>query len=167
MDNQEYDKVLVKLDGSGRLTTRNRRFVKKIVSPPDPAQTGVPHAQSVDPVNDDDAIPASSGDIVPGPIIESGMVTTDMSVDQVRHDNQGDEVGGIIQNEVSDIVSNDDPVQNGRPKRNRKQNVKYSSQEYDLSNISIHPGTPNLKLSSIYVQQKSGKLMKKMMNQRV
>ena len=41
VENQEYDKVLVKLDGSGRLTTRNRRFVKKIVSPPDLAQTDV------------------------------------------------------------------------------------------------------------------------------
>ena len=31
----DHDKVLIKMDGSRRLTTRNRRFVKKIISPQD------------------------------------------------------------------------------------------------------------------------------------
>ena len=35
MENMDHDKVLVRLDGSRRLTTRNRRFVRKIVTPPD------------------------------------------------------------------------------------------------------------------------------------
>merc|ERR1712115_654443 len=35
VDNMDHDKVLVKMDGSRRLTTRNRRFVKKIISPQD------------------------------------------------------------------------------------------------------------------------------------
>ena len=91
MENQDYDKVLVKLDGSGRLTTRNRRFVRKIVSPPDLAQTSVPPAQSVVPVSGDvDVIPNGGGDIIPGHIIESGMVEKDVPDDQIRHDRQGD-----------------------------------------------------------------------------
>ena len=156
----------MKLDGSGRLTTRNRRFVKKIVSPPDLPQTSVPPAQSVVPACYDDAvIPDTGGDVIPGPIIESGMVENDMSDDQVRHDSPCDEVGVIMENEVNDnIVTNENPVLNGRPKRDRKQNVRYSSQEYDLSAVSMNPGVPKLKLSSIYVQSKSEKSMMKMKN---
>ena len=173
VENQGYDKVLVKLDGSGRLTTRNRRFVKKIVSPPDPVQTGVPQAQHVVPESEDDVIPDRGVDITPGlgapPVVESGMVENDMSEDQIRHNSQGDAVGeiGTIENEVSDnIVTNEDPVLNGRPRRDRKQNVRYSSREYDLSAVSMSPGTVKLKLSSIYIQPKSGKL-KKMIIRRV
>ena len=91
-----------------------------------------------------------------------------MSDDQIRHDNQGDEVGGIIENEVSDnIVTSGSPVMNSRPKRDRKQNVRYSSEEYDLSAVTVNPGTAKLKLSSIYVQPKSWKLTRKLMNRRV
>ena len=35
VENMDHDKVLVKLDGNRRLTTRNWRFVKKIISPQD------------------------------------------------------------------------------------------------------------------------------------
>ena len=166
VENKEYDKVLVKLDGSGRLTTKNRRFVKKIISPPDPAQTGMPQAQSDVLVNDDaDVIPDGGGDIIPE--LDSGLVENVMSDDQISHDSQGDEVGGIIDNGVTDnTVTNEVPVSNGRPKRDRKQNVRYSSREYDLSAVSMSPGTVKLKLSSIYIQPKSGKL-KKMINRRV
>ena len=91
-----------------------------------------------------------------------------MSDDQTRHDSQADEVEGVFENEVTDnIVRNEDPVLNSRPRRDRKQNVRYSSQEYDLSTVSMNPGTVKLKLSGIYVQPKSGKLMKKMMSRRV
>ena len=162
MENQDYDKVLVKLDGSGRLTTRNRRFVRKIVSPPDPAQTSVPQAKSVVPVSDDDdVIPNGGVDTIPGPVVESGIVENDMSDDQRRHDSQGDEGSSIVESEMMDnTVINEEPVLNSRPKRDRKQNVRYSSHEYDLSAVSMNPGTAKLKLSSISVQPKSGKLMK-------
>ena len=42
VENMDYDKVLVKLDGSGRLTSRNIKNVKKIVSPPDEPMEVVP-----------------------------------------------------------------------------------------------------------------------------
>merc|ERR1719320_402506 len=43
VENMDHDKVLVKMDGSRRLTTRNRRFVKKIISPQDlPDQNVIP-----------------------------------------------------------------------------------------------------------------------------
>ena len=160
---------MVKLDGSGRLTTRNRRFVRKIVSPPDLAQTSVPQAQSGVPVSeDDDVIPDGGGDIIPGHNIESGMVENDVTDDQIRHDSQGDEGIGFVENEVTDnTVTNEDPVLISRPKRDRKQNVRYSSHEYDLSSVSMNPGTAKLKLSSIYVQPKSGKLTKKKIKRKV
>ena len=75
---------------------------------------------------------------------------------------------GVIENEVVDnIIGNDDPVLNSRPRRDRKQNVRYSSQEYDLSAVSMNPGIVKLQLSGIYVQPRSEKLMKKMINRRV
>ena len=122
VENKEYDKVLIKLDGSGRLTTRNRRFVKKIVSPPDPVQTGVSQAQQVVHESEDDVIPDRGVDFIPGPppVVESGIVEKDMSDDQMRHNSQGDEVGdiGIIENEVTDnIITNENPVLNDRPRR--------------------------------------------------
>ena len=42
VENMDYDKVLVKLDGSGRLTSRNIKNVKKIISPPDEPMEVVP-----------------------------------------------------------------------------------------------------------------------------
>ena len=145
--------------------------MKKIVSPPDPAQTGVPQAQSVVPVSDnDDVTHDGGGDIIPEPepFVESGIMENNMSDDQIRHDSRGDEVEGVIENEVTDnIVGNDDPVLNSRPRRDRKQNVRYSSQEYDLSTVSMNPGTVKLHLSGIYVQPKPEKLMKKMIGRRV
>ena len=33
LDNMKHDKVLIRLDGSRRLTTRKRQFVKQIVPP--------------------------------------------------------------------------------------------------------------------------------------
>ena len=166
VENQEYDKVLVKLDGSGRLTTRNRRFVKKIISPPDPAQTVVPQAQSVVPESgDNDVIPDGGCDGVLGPIVGSGIIGNDMTEEQNLHDSQDVEVGGTLETEgTDDIVMSEDPgpVLNSRPKRDRKQNVRYSSQEYDLTSLSISPGEARLTLSRISIQPQSGKLMKKL-----
>ena len=83
-------------------------------------------------------------------------------------DSQANEVGGFIENEVSDnIVTSGNTVLNSRPKRDRKQNVRYSSEEYDLSAVTVNPGTAKLKLSSIYVQLKSKKLTKKLIDRRV
>ena len=168
VENQDHDKVLVKLDGSGRLTTRNRRFVKKIVSPPDLSQTDVLHPQSLVPVCDDDdgSIPNVGRDDVPEPIVDSGVMGDEVPGDQIRHDSQSNEGGDTIENGVRDIITREDPVLNDRPKRDRKQNVRYSSQEYDLSSVTHNPGKEKLMLSSIYVQTSSGKLMKKNINKR-
>ena len=69
---------------------------------------------------------------------------------------------GVIENEVVDnIIGNDDPVPNSRPRRDRKQNVRYSPQEYDLSTVSMNPGTVKLQLSGIYVQPRLEGLKKK------
>ena len=111
----------------------------------------------------DDVMPDGGEEIIPDPIVNSGMVENDMSDDQIRHDSQGDEGSGIVENEMTEnTVINEEPVLNSRPKRDRKQNVRYSSHEYDLSAVSMNPGTAKLKLSSIFVQPKSGsgKLMK-------
>ena len=47
VENMDHDKVLVRMDGSRRLTTRNRRFVKKIISPQDLPDQGVTQDSSL------------------------------------------------------------------------------------------------------------------------
>ena len=143
--------------------------MKKIVSPPDLAQSDVPQAQSPVPMidDDDDAIPYAGSDDVPGPMVENDVMGNDVPEDQIRFDSQGNEDGGTIENEMTDnIITHDDLVLNGRPKRDRKQNVRYSSQEYDLSSMTLNPGKVKLTLSSIYIQPSSGKLMKKILNRK-
>merc|ERR1711954_478947 len=54
VENMDHDKVLVGMDGSRRLTTRNRRFLKKIISPQDLPEQNVLQVPSV-PVMLDDA----------------------------------------------------------------------------------------------------------------
>ena len=169
VENQDYDKVLVKLDGSGRLTTRNRRFVKKIVSPPDPSQIIGPQAQTTHVIDHDEAIPDVSGNDTPGHIVDrhSEVFGNDLTEDQISHENQGEEQSGIndmMNDRNDDMIVQPERLQNDRPKRDRRQNVRYSPEEYDLSEVSTNTGKSKLILSSIFVQPKDGKLMKKRTN---
>ena len=84
VENQDYDKVLVKLDGSGRLTTRNRRFVKKIISPPDLAQTDVRQAQPITSgCNIDDRTSDAGGDVLAGHLVDDEEIE-DNVVDKIK-----------------------------------------------------------------------------------
>ena len=167
----------MKLDGSGRLTTRNRRFVKKIVSPPDLADRGVPHVQTDIPVVDHEDIHDVSEDVVPGPMFESEVMEDIRDdQDQTRHVNEGEvEVTNDVMYDLADdMAKQTDEVPNSRPKRDRKQNVRYSSEEYDLSAVSgSYRRGARLTLSGIYVQPDAGKLrsggksMKKRTNRRI
>ena len=86
VENVDYDKALIKYDGSGRLTTRNRRFVKKIVSPPDLQHTAVPQAQSVVPACDiDDAILEEGGHALPGPLLDGEVIEDHVTDNQTLH----------------------------------------------------------------------------------
>ena len=161
VENQEYDKVLVKLDGSGRLTTRNRRFVKKIVSPPDLPQGGVPQVQTKAPIEEHDAADTEgAGHIVPEPIFD------DETEDNVMNSQELDVVneGGNTAEEITSDKDHDVPAHtesDSRPKRNRKQNIRYNPEEYDLSVISSQVGMGKLTLSGIYVHPKAGNLKQK------
>ena len=139
VENMEYDKVLVKLDGSGRLTTRNRRFVKKIISPPDLPNVDMPVVRA----NSD--IGGSKGeDLLPGNVVDT--------VDPIGREELHSSVDGRddISEEVNPITSVDVPGQTVQPVvsspavqptprrsgRIRKPNVRYSAEEYDLSKVS-------------------------------
>ena len=139
VENMDYDKVLVKLDGSGRLTTRNRKFVKKIISPPDLPIDVVPVVRTRSDINDsgrEDLQPEDVVDIV-NPI-EREMLHSSMD----GRDVIGEEVGPVSSVDVPDqtvqpVVSS--PVvqpTESRPVRTRRPNVRYSAEEYDLSKIS-------------------------------
>ena len=161
VENQDYDKVLIKLDGSGRLTTRNRRFVKKIVSPPDLADRNVPHLQT-NPVLDHEDIHDVSEDVTPAPVFENeSMEDIRDDLDQTRHVNEGDVgVTNDVMNEIADDMARQtDQIPKNRPRRDRKQNVRYSSEEYDLSAVSgRYRRGARLTLSGIYVQPEAEKL---------
>ena len=173
VDNLDHDKVLVRMDGSRRLTTRNRRFVRKILSPPDMPDQTLP----------DIPLHPEQG-AIPGPVVRT--VIDDVPTDVVDADTPGDtgglvevqQGGGQCQSEtggemVDDGVHGIDGVQHdergwdvqqvlpepssreipsvGRPKRDRRPNVRYKSEEYDLSAVSA---TRNgLLLSGVHVKQ--------------
>ena len=156
VENQKYDKVLVKLDGSGRLTTRNRQFVKKIVSPPDLPQVSGPNTGTPVVVHDDTKT-VDEENIVPVPMLDATNVDNIVEDYHIEIENENEAEGGtdVMMGGEVDMNAQTDSDWNGRPKRDRRQNVRYSSEEYDLSKVSTRA---TLKLSGIYVQPKAVKL---------
>ena len=147
VENQEFDKVLVKLDGSGRLTTRNRRFVKKIVSPPDLPQRDSPQTSTEVP-DHDDMSPDGNGSSVHEPDVDGGVMGDHVADIETTITDEGREVKDDT--DMIDEVMNSPfvtgPVSTDRPRRERKQNVRYSSKEYDLSKVSSNHGKAKLTL---------------------
>ena len=168
VENMDHDKVLVRMDGSRRLTTRNRRFVRKILSPPDLPDQDMQSVPS-SPVQKNTSVSAVGAivDEAPMALVDadilddvSGSVGMQQGVGQYEaeireemiNDGVQDDVGG---SDVQPLL----PVQSGtkllpaggRPKRKQRPNVKYSSEEYDLSKVSA--SRTNLVLSGLYVQQ--------------
>ena len=108
MENMDHDKVLVRMDGSRRLTTRNRRFVKQILSPPDLPDQDVPSV----PVQRHDSSPVvDSADKSPiaQPILENSD-NVDRLVDIERYQSGACDEGDGITN-----VANDDIAKNVQP----------------------------------------------------
>ena len=143
VENMDHDKVRVRLDGSRKLTTRNRQFVKKIVSPPDLPCQGSPDF----PISSmDDGLGLST------PV--NGTVKVDegedeLQQDQAAHDGAGMDLCGDENVDMMTEVADDDQNKNipaapvmsnspiiNRPRREKKPNIKYSSAEYDLSALS-------------------------------
>ena len=175
MENMDHDKVLIRMDGSRRLTTRNRRFVKQILSPPDLPEQDVPSV----PVQDVPSVPVQRHGSSPvvdsadkSPIaqhIPENSDNVDRVVDIERYQSGSDsgacdEGDGIIDVANDDITKNvqpqpQSPVSSGsilqptvgRPKRDRKPNVKYSSEEYELASVSA--SKRKLVLSGMFVKQ--------------
>ena len=150
MENMDHDKVLVRLDGSRRLTTRNRRFVKKIVSPPDvivvePVPTvgqNSPSDSTLGNVVDkslavelDTVDPETPDTGYEAPIVTKQDIKTEReaSPGDVQHENEQ-----VVTLPLSPVRSDDDnELSVGRPKRTRRPNVKYARDEYDLSLVSV------------------------------
>ena len=160
----DHGKVLVRMDGSRRLTTRNRRFVRKILSPPDLPDQDMQSVPS-SPVQKNTSVPAVGAieDEAPMAHVDADILDdTSGSVGRQQYEVENREE--MINDGVQDDVWGSDvqpplPVQSGtdllpaggRPKREKRPNVKYSSEEYDLSKVSA--SKTNLVLSGLYVQQ--------------
>ena len=143
VENQDFDKVLVKLDGSGRLTTRNRRFVKRIVSPPDLMDVPLQLQQGGE-ITRDEEVPEVITDI------EQTVTETDCegidSADRSNNvldnlDNRPDQGSAVGVDSTVEITENDDVNQcedkgQTRPRRERRQNVRYRPEVYDLSTVT-------------------------------
>ena len=167
MENMDHDKVLVRMDGSRRLTTRNRRFVKQILSPADLPNQDVPS----DPVQRHSSSPvADSVDEVPTAQAVSETSDNVGHLDDIGKFQSGasDEGDGTIDDVANDESQNNDAVANvqtespvqagsilqptvGRPKRDRRPNSKYSAEEYDLAKVSA--SAKGLLLSGLYVKE--------------
>ena len=173
VENMDHDKVLVRMDGSRRLTTRNRRFVKKILSSPDMPDQELPdvapntsHRTTSDPVmraDEDDISTAMANEDTSDNT--SGLGGMQQDTAQWKADTGG-EMSGYGAHGIDNVLHDDEglnvqlpsPVSSGsdipsvdRPKRVRRPNVKYGSEEYDLSAVSANK--KNLILSGLYVKR--------------
>ena len=160
VENMDHDKVLVKMDGSRRLTTRNRRFVKKIISPQDLPDQNVMQVPSVPAMLDaDEEIPTAGVDIEDMDSMgdEGCVQQQDIRQDETVAAAGGGIPGDSVQPDMQAAEERIDretrsPI---RPQRSRKPNVRYSQEEYDLSNISAH--IKHAGLSGMSVKQVSTK----------
>ena len=160
VENMDHDKVLVRMDGSRRLTTRNRRFVKKIISPRDlPDQDVVPNPPVPIMIDAADEVPTAQVDLAD----RDDRLGEQSGVQQQGMGHyaavQGD--GETFHEAQTDLTVNHDmPVPEDRvdynqtsspvrPQRTRKPNVRYSQEEYDLSNISAHIKQAGLSVMSV------------------
>ena len=163
----------MRLDGSRRLTVRNRRFVKKIVSPCDLPT----HEETDDPLSSNmvgqgggprysgaerqriDA-PRTVGQQVDSPQVNEqhphigddrrGAVVEDV----VYHGDDDTDVPLQIASHASDAdgdINNQLPIID-RQRRQRKQNVRYSDREYDLSYVAA---VKRVQLSGLYIVDRS------------
>ena len=152
VENLDHDKVLVKLDGSGRLTTRNRQFVKRIVSAPDQPVEVLSVLRKSQGIRDDsrvDLLPEEEG---AGQLISgAGDPVLAREVEQLDDEGpQGPAAGhevvegwdeasvgeGVVPVGPAEVPDQAGQPAEGRPVRARKPNVRYSAEEYDLSQIS-------------------------------
>ena len=147
VENMDYDKVLVRMDGSRRLTTRNRRFVKKIVSPQDLPEQGIEQSPSAKGWTGDgyEEVPQVQEEVVDQDVVGQQAEQHGAEQDQTEVADSGIS-GESNHSEVTLTADNKDGAQptqvvspgysSGRPKRTRRPNVRYNPQEYDLSKIS-------------------------------
>ena len=166
VENMDHDKVLVRMDGSRRLTTRNRRFVKKIVSTADLPDQDVPlnHVQenSSGPVGGavEDTVPESvdgadtpeNTNSLDGMQQETGWSqsgTGSEMVDSGAHDTDSGQYNNM--QPLSPVPSASELPAVRRPQRDKRPNVRYNTDEYDLSGVSVT--RRGLLLSGVYVKQ--------------
>ena len=142
-----HNQVNVMMDGSRKVSLRNRQFVRKIAVPMPGASSGVKPSQFIGFKQDD------VGEVQDHGIGDSEMVG-DADQGRVpdsldRNDADGDE-GGRVANEVdlqdrvqtenvagsvADTVVDQQPVV--RSRRNRKPNSKYDPAVYDLDSVQL------------------------------
>ena len=168
VENLDHDKVRVRLDGSRRLTVRNRRFVKKIVSPCD-----LPINEEINDTLSSDKIGQNGGPIYDGMvrhqidsphlIEQQPQVNNDQHgavldiegpvVDVAYHGDDDTDVGEQLPSHVSDDDGGTSqlPIID-RPRRQRRLNVKYSDQEYDLSAVAAPKN--RIQLLGLYIAKK-------------
>jgi len=143
LENKPHSQVIIRVDGSRRVTTRNRKFVKrlapdlKIASPPTPVQhkpvkkTPEPAKKTPEPTPRVREIQTAP---VPVPVDidhleEAEVVIDDLAVqDEPTNEEQPVLVETVTENPVPDVGQT-------RPKRITKPNPKYSPDVYDLSYV--------------------------------
>ena len=165
VENKYHDKVLIRMEGSRRLTTRNRKFVKKIVSPRDlPELVDIPsspvqvHGSSSGVTKLADKVSTchedTSDDVSNLAGIEQPQSGTD---DEIFNEGENDDNPQASGTDTDGQVQLPVPSGNmmeptvGRPMRNRRPNVRYNAEEFDLSGVSAYK--KNLLISGLNVKQ--------------
>ena len=141
---RKFDQYLIKIDGSGRISLRNRRFLRRVTPyqsrKPAPSSTdssSVPPEQQhrEEHVHDEscDQGTARAGMCERGEEVDREMETMG-GTETMFNENILAEGGKEKQGEVVESSPAPSPtIQTGRPQRIRRPNVKYREEVYDLS----------------------------------
>ena len=155
LENKPHSQVLIRVDGSRRVTLRNRKFVKELnpnlrkEPAPAPIRKKAVKKSPVENIPEARVIPLKENPPMqveePHKIVEECDQHDDQLLHAAGHDDHGsDEVPDITAVENVDVdvqvplvpvetVAQEPEVGSTRPKRTVKPNVKYSPDVYDLS----------------------------------
>ena len=137
----DYDQYLVKVDGSGRITRRNRSFLRKVT--PFYSRQSTPQMRESLMSQEVQYQQPEEGDGHQQRVFE-GDADREPNEQAQEHDEGAAQHEEVVARELVPPQHHEEPIQTmqvpdqvpdvkTRPQRTRKPNVKYSSQDYDLS----------------------------------
>lgn len=153
LENMPYEKLKIRVDGSRRVTERNRRFVKKILPPtlplrqPEPRMAVKPHPRKEPVADGGQARQPVDGGQARQPVDDGGQARTgqpniDVAPPLTNYADDYSEASSpavVSQDTERAAVLPGLDQSSSRPQRIRKANSRYDPEVYDLTEVSYVP----------------------------